>query len=188
MLFGAARQGARDGLLLGAATAGYVLTEEGAGKLRRIVQDSTVDGPGWKGKAVDRGKPVEGYEWVDGGVAGGVMGLAISLLCELVFDRKNCEWRLTRGERHRRPLSNDARPSDFGDGHHTRSIGGWIANTSTKNREIEGAAGRAGSEGCGSGRDAVGRDTGRATHGGYIANDNNAMNEFLHFTNIQVGF
>lgn len=139
ILFGAARQGARDGLLLGAATAGYVLVEEGAGRVRRAVRDgqSGVVAGGreagkWKGKereqlGVERGTeaaqmagervdweraPVgqnagdgegaadgevdlaaavataaphtstsEGWEWVDGGVAGGVMGLVVGLLC-----------------------------------------------------------------------------------------------------------
>lgn len=116
ILFGALRQGARDGLRLGAATALYVLVEEGVVKLRHAAgygvtaESPAVDAPLRKGKEPARvdfqatefeaeddqasrsrlaqvirimaDRTEDGYQWLDGGVAGTALGLVVGVWSE----------------------------------------------------------------------------------------------------------
>ncbi|KAJ9102019.1 hypothetical protein QFC19_004944 [Naganishia cerealis] len=92
ILFGSLREGAKTGLTLGAATALYVLSEEGVRSLRNRLgiteglSFSTGSTRGVPEQVEERSESVgtiasnthTGLEWLDGGIAGSVLGGVIS--------------------------------------------------------------------------------------------------------------
>jgi hypothetical protein len=86
ILFGSLREGAKTGLTLGAATALYVLSEEGARTARNrlgLTQGISFghEGaePSNEGVPPATTIPAVGLEWLDGGVAGTILGSVISI-------------------------------------------------------------------------------------------------------------
>lgn len=99
ILFGSLREGAKTGLALGAATALYVLSEEGVRSVRnrlgftrgvtlgsmadeRSSDVRTTDVAPSTQTTADRGV---GFEWLDGGIAGSILGAVISGFSESSF-------------------------------------------------------------------------------------------------------
>jgi hypothetical protein len=86
ILFGSLREGAKTGLTLGAATALYVLSEEGVRTARNrlgLTQGISFGqhgaGPTDEGVPPATTIPAVGLEWLDGGVAGTILGSVISI-------------------------------------------------------------------------------------------------------------
>ncbi|GHJ89090.1 hypothetical protein NliqN6_5492 [Naganishia liquefaciens] len=89
ILFGSLREGSKTGLTLGAATALYVLSEEGVRSVRNRL--GFARGISFGSKADEEGTEVRstgvfptttdggiGFEWLDGGIAGSILGAVIS--------------------------------------------------------------------------------------------------------------
>ncbi|KAI5449059.1 hypothetical protein NCC49_005363 [Naganishia albida] len=87
ILFGSLREGAKTGLTLGAATALYVLSEEGVRSVRNklgLTQGISFGGqqsaePVEEGVSTTPAADGVGLEWLDGGVAGSILGGVISI-------------------------------------------------------------------------------------------------------------
>lgn len=86
ILFGSLREGAKTGVTLGAATALYVLSEEGVRSVRnRLGLTQGISFGGQRVETAEGGDTTTtpanslGFEWLDGGIAGSILGGVISV-------------------------------------------------------------------------------------------------------------
>ena len=105
ILFGSLREGAKTGLTLGAATALYVLSEEGLRSVRNrlgfsrgVSSGSEVNKESAGVRTTDTAPSTittvnggVGFEWLDGGIAGSILGAVISGFSECPFTLLRCQ-------------------------------------------------------------------------------------------------